>query len=71
MAADQAYRDHVMEMLSPLGGLTSKSMFGGYGIFHQGDMFALISKASLYLKVYDSNRAGYESAGSSRHAPMP
>ena len=71
MAADQAYHDKVMEMLSPIGGLTSKPMFGGYGIFHQGDMFALISKSNLYFKVNDSNLPGYEIAGSRRHAPMP
>ena len=34
-------------------------------------MFALISGAALYFKVDDSNRAGYEAAGSERFSPMP
>ena len=68
MAADKGFHDHVMELLCPLGGVTSRAMFGGYGIFHDGDMFALISGSTLYFKVDDSNRAAYEEAGSS---PFP
>lgn len=71
MPADTGYRDHIMEMLAPLGGLTSRSMFGGFGVFHEGDMFGLISGSTLYFKVDDSNRAAYEAAGSSRFKPMP
>ncbi len=71
MPADAGYHDHVMEMLVPLGGMTSRSMFGGYGVFQEGDMFALISGSTLYFKVDDSNRPAYEEAGSSRFKPMP
>jgi DNA transformation protein len=46
-------------------------MFGGYGIFHEGDMFALISGSTLYFKVDDTNRAAYDAAGSNRFKPMP
>jgi DNA transformation protein len=35
-------------------------MFGGYGIFHEGLMFALISEDSLYFKVNESNRDMYK-----------
>lgn len=71
MAADPAFRDHVIEMLGPLEGVSSRSMFGGYGIFAEGDMFALISGSALFLKVDDSNRAAYEEAGSEQYRPMP
>ena len=64
MASDSGYKDYVMELLSPLEEVTSRAMFGGYGIFHQGIMFALISDSTLYFKVNDSNRAAYEEAGS-------
>ena len=43
-------------------------MFGGYGIFHQGLMFALISEDTLYFKVNESNRDVYEQ-GQSRPFP--
>ncbi len=55
---------YVVELLAPLGDVSSRSMFGGYGIFHESDMFALISGSTLYFKVDDTNRAAYEAAGS-------
>ena len=71
MAADPGFRDHVVEMLAPLEAINSRSMFGGYGIFAEGDMFALISGATLFFKVDDANRARYEEAGSKQYGPMP
>jgi DNA transformation protein len=71
LAADAGFQDHVMEILAPLGGVKSRAMFGGYGIFHEGDMFALISGSTLYFKVDDSNRPAYEQAVSSRFLRMP
>ncbi|NKB55921.1 MAG: transcriptional regulator [Alphaproteobacteria bacterium] len=38
-------------------------MFGGFGVFQDGVMFALIAKDTLYFKVDDENRIDYESAG--------
>jgi DNA transformation protein len=46
-------------------------MFGGYGIFHDSAMFALISKDRLYFKVDDSNRSAYENVGSICFTQMP
>ncbi len=71
LVADKKYLYYVMELLAPLGQITSRAMFGGYGIFHQGDMFALISGSRLYFKVNDSNRAAYQKAGSQPFPPMP
>jgi DNA transformation protein len=71
MAVDTDYLKYVMELLAPLGGVTSRAMFGGYGIFHEGDMFALIAGSALFFKVDDSNRAAYEQAGSRQFKPMP
>ncbi len=71
MGVDKGYLDHVMELLAPLGEVSSRAMFGGYGIFHEGDMFALVSGATLYFKVNDSNHAAYEEVGSRQFTPMP
>ena len=73
MAADPGYLEHVLECLAPVGGVTSKAMFGSYGIFHEGDMFGLISRttSNLHFKVIDSNRAAYEGAGSKQLRNMP
>ncbi len=73
MAADPGYLEHIMECLAPVGGVTPRAMFGGYGIFHEGDMFALISSgaSTLHFKVSDTNRAAYEDAGSEQFRGMP
>ncbi len=71
MKADAGYHEHVMELLEPIGNVTSRAMFGGYGIFHEGDMFALITGSALFFKVDESNRAVYERAGSRQFRPMP
>lgn len=39
-------------------------MFGGYSIFNEGLMFALIADDTLYFKVDESNRTMYEKAES-------
>ena len=66
MTGAAGFFNETMERLASIDGVTSRAMFGGYGIFHEGTMFALISKASLYFKVDDSNFAAYEQAGSQR-----
>jgi len=37
------------------GTITSKKMFGGYGVYHQGIMFALVADDQLYLKTDNVN----------------
>jgi DNA transformation protein len=64
--AKDDYADYIVEKLSGLGDVHNRAMFGGYGIFHEGLMFALISDGVLYFKVNDSNREMYEKAGSSK-----
>lgn len=71
MKADADYHDYIMDLLTPIANITSKAMFGGYGIFHEGIMFALISGSSIYFKVEDTNRTAYEKSGSKQFKPMP
>jgi DNA transformation protein len=62
----------LIERLSQIGGITSKKMFGGHGIFHEGKMFAIVDpKGQSYLKTDDSNRTDFESSGSHKHSRMP
>ena len=71
MVKNDDFLNQIMDLLIPLGGVSSKAMFGGYGIFHMGDMFALIKGKGLFFKVDDSNRSDYEKAGSAQYRPMP
>ncbi len=71
MAPNKVFLDQVMTCLIALGSISNKPMFGGYGIFHEGCMFALISGNGLFFKVDGSNRAMYEQKGSKQYKPMP
>jgi len=71
VAVGQDYIDHVMEMLEPLGEVTKKSMFGGYGIYQGGVMFALVSsEMGLCFKVDDATVGDYEEAGCAQFKTM-
>ena len=62
----------MVEALTPVGDLRSRSMFGGYGIFESGTMFVLIdSSGTLSFRADSSTKARYEAAGSKQHSPMP
>ncbi len=54
---------HVLDLLAPLRGVTARKMFGGYGIYRGGVMFALVADDVLYFKVDDRNRRIFERAG--------
>ncbi len=47
MAGDKDFLNHVMDLLSPLDGISNRAMFGGFGIFYGDDMFALITNTRL------------------------
>ena len=71
MPASKEFLDLVLERLSRLGAVTGKSMFGGFGVLHEGDMFGLIANDVFYLKADDSNREDYVKRGSLQYKPMP
>lgn len=55
--------DYLLEQLAPLGEVSARGMFGGWGIYHEGRMFALVADDTLYLKVDDTSRADFEREG--------
>ncbi|MCM2373592.1 TfoX/Sxy family protein [Aporhodopirellula aestuarii] len=62
----------LVEKLATLGDITSRKMFGGYGIFESGSMFALVTSEGIaHLKADDSNIAKFEKAGAKQHGRMP
>ncbi|HLT00779.1 MAG TPA: TfoX/Sxy family protein [Geminicoccaceae bacterium] len=63
MAGRTEFVDFVLESLQPLGGVGARRMFGGWGIYKDGVMFALVARDQLFLKVDDGNRAAYDEAG--------
>lgn len=60
------------ERLLPLGEVTNKPMFGGYGIFIDRKMFVLVDKAgTIYLKCNETNEERFIEAGSEKFRSMP
>jgi DNA transformation protein len=64
MAEAKEFATHIVDLLDPFGPCESKRMFGGFGIFHQGLMIALIADGSLYLKADDQSLGLFEAEGS-------
>lgn len=63
--------DHVVDLLAPLGRVSYRSMFGGWGFYCEGLFFAVADDDVLYLKADDDNRPLYEAAGSGPFRPYP
>lgn len=55
------YKNYVMDdVLGGISNLTVKSMFGGFGIYYDGIIFAIITdEPTLRFKVDDTNRNDY------------
>lgn len=60
------YTDYLQEVFEQFGPIRAKRMFGGYGIYHDELMFALVSDEMLYLKADDLCREAFEQAGLSQ-----
>jgi DNA transformation protein len=67
----KAFREFVLDQLTDLPDLTSRSMFGGLGLYSSGFFFGLIWNDTLFLKVDDQSRPRYEVAGMQPFNPYP
>lgn len=63
MARGTSEIDHLLELLEPAGALTARRMFGGWGIYADGRMFAIVVDGELLLKVDAATRARFEGEG--------
>jgi len=64
--------ERLLDELAPLGDVTTKKMFGGYGVFEDAVMFALVdSSGGAFLRADETTAARFEEAGSEAHGRMP
>lgn len=63
MPARNEFVEHVLELLTPLGPVRPRAMFGGWGLYLDDIMFALIAWDTLYLKADERNRPAFEAKG--------
>jgi DNA transformation protein len=46
---------HLRDELQSIGPVAAKRLFGGYGLFLEGNMFALVADNTLYFKADDKS----------------
>lgn len=54
--------EYIVDLLRPLGQALAKRMFGGFGIYVDGAMLAIVIDETLWLKTDDENRGAFEAA---------
>ena len=62
MALSREYAAHIEDLLSPLGPVSVRSMFGG-GVYLDSIMFGLIADEVLYFKADAATKSAYEAEG--------
>jgi len=58
------YLIYIEDLLHPHGKFTSKALFGGYALYREGIIFAIITESRLYFKVDDRTKPEFEAVGS-------
>jgi len=56
MATDKDFMEYVVEQIKYDGDINYKSMFGEYGVFADGKIFALVCDNKLFVKPTESGR---------------
>jgi DNA transformation protein len=69
MAVSKEFVEHVLDLLSGLGPVTARPMFGGYDLYLEGRVFALLHHDTLYLKADEISRPDFEAAGLPQFRP--
>ena len=64
MPEPSPFVERAVALMTPLGPVRAKSMFGGWGIFLDGVMLALIASDALFFRVDEETKASFEEAGS-------
>ncbi len=58
-----AFVDSLLDLLIPLGEVTARRMFGGYGIYKDDAMFGLVADDRFYIKSDDENKNAFIERG--------
>ena len=71
MPAKDRFVEFCIEQFSPLGRIDSRYMFGGWCLYCDGAIFALIADGALYLKGDSQNIPEFEARGLEAFQPFP
>ena len=70
MRRTSEFLDLVRERLAPLGPVSARAMFGGWGIYVDGQFCAIVHGEALYLKVDAASRPQFEAQRSQPFRPF-
>lgn len=56
----------VLDLMAPLGVISSRAMFGGHGLYCNGLFIAIVTSDKLYFKADTQSQPRFESAGLQR-----
>lgn len=71
MPVKDRFVEFCIEQFSLLGSITSRYMFGGWCLYCDGVVFALIAAGALYLKGDDQNMPEFTAKGLPPFKPFP
>lgn len=57
MASDKIFSNYILNQIQNAGLITSKSMFGEYGMYSDGKLFALVCDNMFFVKPTESGRS--------------
>ena len=63
MAAKSEFVEYLTEQLQPLGAVSARGMFGGWGFYLDGRVFAIVAEETFYIKADAANRSEFETRG--------
>jgi len=63
MVGKREFVEYLLDLLAEFGPVESRTMFGGYGIYKQGRMFAIVVDDNLYFKTDEKAKADFEARG--------
>lgn len=63
MPCSRTFVDHALDLVSSLGPVDARRMFGGYGLYARGVMFGLLDDDELFVKTDGESRPQFVSAG--------
>jgi DNA transformation protein len=65
MKTDDTFREYVInDVLTDIPNITSKAMFGGFGLYQDGVIFSILADSRIFFRVDDNTRAEFEKRGS-------
>jgi len=63
MPNSQSFVEHALDLVSAIGPVSARAMFGGHGLYCDGVMFGLLDDDELFLKTDAECRAFFVDAG--------